>query len=287
VAETPPQEDDDLQIELIGPPRGPAPAETPRPAGGTIEEKLDPEDNAAIRLKRLQKDESGGVRIFIAHKVLLAVHRHARTDLTRELAGALFGRQYHSHRGPFLEIQEAVRAPGTTGSRAHVTITPEVWAEIEQERQVRCPGAVMVGWYHTHPNLGVFLSRDDRFIHQNFFREDWMVALVVDPVANVTKLWSLVNGKLTPRGFSEMTPEGVSLEAEAAEDDEPDVAIDPAEPPAQLDEEGPADPPAAQDADAGGRHVLSDLAQPIAEAAEGMWGKLKSALGPKGKPARK
>jgi proteasome lid subunit RPN8/RPN11 len=39
----------------------------------------------------------------------------------------------------------------------------------------------VVGWHHTHPGFGVFLSGYDLFIHQHFFREPWQIALVIDP----------------------------------------------------------------------------------------------------------
>jgi hypothetical protein len=39
----------------------------------------------------------------------------------------------------------------------------------------------MVGWYHTHPDWGVFLSGMDMFICDNFFNKPLDLALVIDP----------------------------------------------------------------------------------------------------------
>jgi hypothetical protein len=39
----------------------------------------------------------------------------------------------------------------------------------------------MVGWYHTHPDWGVFLSGLDMFICDNFFNKPLDVAYVIDP----------------------------------------------------------------------------------------------------------
>jgi proteasome lid subunit RPN8/RPN11 len=44
----------------------------------------------------------------------------------------------------------------------------------------------MVGWYHTHPGFGIFLSGMDLFIHQNFFTQIWHVAYVLDPRARTS-----------------------------------------------------------------------------------------------------
>jgi hypothetical protein len=42
-------------------------------------------------------------------------------------------------------------------------------------------GKRIVGWYHTHPRMGIFLSHYDTWLHHNFFPEPWQVALVVEP----------------------------------------------------------------------------------------------------------
>jgi hypothetical protein len=38
-----------------------------------------------------------------------------------------------------------------------------------------------VGWYHTHPRMGIFLSGYDTWLHDHFFPHPWQVALVVEP----------------------------------------------------------------------------------------------------------
>ena len=40
----------------------------------------------------------------------------------------------------------------------------------------------MIGWYHTHPGFGIFLSDMDVFICDNFFNLPWQVAFVYDPL---------------------------------------------------------------------------------------------------------
>jgi hypothetical protein len=41
---------------------------------------------------------------------------------------------------------------------------------------------VLVGWYHSHPNFGVFLSDHDQFIQKNFFKENGKITIVIDPI---------------------------------------------------------------------------------------------------------
>ncbi|MBI2481446.1 MAG: hypothetical protein HYV60_23240, partial [Planctomycetia bacterium] len=55
------------------------------------------------------------------------------------------------------------------------------WAQITRERDEFPDDLQMVGWYHTHPDWGVFLSGMDMFICDNFFNKKLDVAFVIDP----------------------------------------------------------------------------------------------------------
>ncbi len=42
----------------------------------------------------------------------------------------------------------------------------------------------IIGWWHSHPNLGCFLSSTDLLTQKYFFPKEYQVALVVDPIRN-------------------------------------------------------------------------------------------------------
>jgi proteasome lid subunit RPN8/RPN11 len=50
------------------------------------------------------------------------------------------------------------------------------------EAKANHPEANIVGWYHSHPNIGVFMSGTDMRTQQAFFYHDWSVSIVYDPV---------------------------------------------------------------------------------------------------------
>jgi proteasome lid subunit RPN8/RPN11 len=54
----------------------------------------------------------------------------------------------------------------------------------------RYPGKELVGWYHTHPRMGIFLSTYDVWLHKHFFPKPWQVALVIEPHSNVAGFFS-------------------------------------------------------------------------------------------------
>jgi proteasome lid subunit RPN8/RPN11 len=112
---------------------------------------------------------------------------HALSSLNREVAGFLIDPQPEKQPdGRYLvHISDVIIAKHTKMQGASVTYTPESWRDATDKLAEMYPDetAVIVGWYHTHPGFGIFLSGMDQFIHRNFFIQSWHVALVLDPIA--------------------------------------------------------------------------------------------------------
>jgi len=49
----------------------------------------------------------------------------------------------------------------------------------------------IVGWWHSHPGFGCFLSSADLHTQEFFFPESYQVALVVDPIKDELKFFTL------------------------------------------------------------------------------------------------
>jgi proteasome lid subunit RPN8/RPN11 len=127
------------------------------------------------------------VDVFIEEPALRAAQAHALSSPTREVAGVLVGpRPEKQPDGRYrVHISDTIIAKHTVMQGASVTYTPESWRYMNDQLFARYPDetSIMVGWYHTHPGFGIFLSGMDLFIHQNFFTQIWHVALVLDPRA--------------------------------------------------------------------------------------------------------
>lgn len=116
----------------------------------------------------------------ISDALLTDILKHADSEKDKEVGGILVGEI--SSEGTRVEaILPALKAEG---ERANVTFTHDVWNDALGEIDRRFPTLRIVGWYHSHPGFGIFLSNYDEFIHKNFFSEAGMVALVVDPQSN-------------------------------------------------------------------------------------------------------
>jgi proteasome lid subunit RPN8/RPN11 len=116
-------------------------------------------------------------RVTIEGEVLRQIRLHARSNSKTEVCGVLIGEE----NGNGLSI--TARIPGLNAAQAgtYVTFTQDTWEHIYKIKDKEYPEERIVGWYHSHPGFGVFLSDHDTFIHKNFFSSPLQVAWVYDP----------------------------------------------------------------------------------------------------------
>lgn len=130
------------------------------------------------------------VTIIIREPVLEEILDYSEQDTSRELGGFLIGGLLQDEvpphgptasRQPYAEIAHFLPAEDVRSEAGSLTFTHETWATLTRQVDRQFPGQLVLGWHHTHPDFGVFLSGYDLFIHRNFFREPWQIAMVVDP----------------------------------------------------------------------------------------------------------
>ena len=144
-----------------------------------------------------QKGEIAGPATYIRLEAILDILRHVPQAVRHELGGLLTGQIGTDEEGAFVLVERALPAPDAVSTRVSITFTSEAWDELWEAKERECPGSKIVGWYHTHPALGVFLSEPDRFIHRHFFTEAWQLALVFDPATHVWGLFRWEEDALT------------------------------------------------------------------------------------------
>jgi proteasome lid subunit RPN8/RPN11 len=120
--------------------------------------------------------------IFVDLDTLRDLEAHALSDTRVELGGVLLGGQYEDEeRRSFVVIADSLRARHYESTLGSFKFTHETWADFTRQRAVLPEDWQIVGWYHTHPHWGVFLSEWDHFICAHFFSRPADVALVIDP----------------------------------------------------------------------------------------------------------
>lgn len=124
----------------------------------------------------------GQATILLHPQALQEMAVHAQSDVESEVGGALLGHAYTHNGRVYAEVQAALPARTDDHGPVHFTFNADAWSGLHRDRATRFPELDIVGWFHTHPDLGVFYSADDVVVHSAAFVMPWHVGLVIDPV---------------------------------------------------------------------------------------------------------
>ncbi len=138
-----------------------------------------------------------GFRVFLSEAAFDRAVERGTSDTTREIGGVLVGEVLRDKAGPYLLVDTTVDALHAEEKGAELTFTHATWDHINQEMDSKHQGKRVVGWYHTHPGFGVFLSDRDQFIHKSFFNLPFQVAFVYDPKSREHGVFAWHDGEIT------------------------------------------------------------------------------------------
>lgn len=142
-----------------------------------------------------RRPKTGQARVIVGQEALEQLRAHSRSDLDSEVGGALLGHAYRYQGQTFVEVKAALPARTDDHGPNHFTFNADAWSDLHRDRAAHHPGLDIVGWFHTHPGLGVFYSADDVVVHSAAFVMPWHVGLVVDPVRDAAGLFGWVAGE--------------------------------------------------------------------------------------------
>ncbi len=162
---------------------------------------VEPDAGPVRMLKRISNAREPGFSIVVQRSVIEAVHEHGRSDTSVEICGVLVGNVHHDRISPYLLIEAHIPGDKAASKQTQVTFTAETWDGIQKAMEEKYPDKKIVGWYHTHPGFGVFLSGMDLFIQDNFFNLPWQVAWVYDPIAETDGMFVWQEGRSEKRDF--------------------------------------------------------------------------------------
>lgn len=134
-------------------------------------------------------------RCYVLRSVLNEIKRHGLSSMREEVCGVLVGSLCWDD-GPYLRIDGRIEGKYAGHQAGSVTFTSETWTYVNEVLERDFAGKRIVGWYHTHPGFGIFLSGMDAFIHDNFFDLCWQTAFVYDPHADEEGFFFKVDGEL-------------------------------------------------------------------------------------------
>jgi proteasome lid subunit RPN8/RPN11 len=110
------------------------------------------------------------------------IEAHCAENPSEEVCGVLVGFTWPEGGMQRTRVIGSVRGAHARQDQMSVTFTHDTWQAVHEAIERRTDGARVVGWYHSHPNFGVFYSSQDAFIHRHFFGDPGQLGLVIDPV---------------------------------------------------------------------------------------------------------
>lgn len=130
-------------------------------------------------LELLVRAQTHDVCVWMDPVVRTAIHSYLASH-TVEAGGLLLGSRFAVESpGVIVSIEQFVPGTDFDGTGVSLTLGTRVW---DDARSVLDAGYVVVGWVHSHPNLGAFFSGTDRKTQRAFFANPWQIGLCVDPV---------------------------------------------------------------------------------------------------------
>ncbi len=130
----------------------------------------------------------GELLVFLNANALAGLQDFLNEDTGREHGGVLLGLPYIDPVSgvPYVDVQAAIPALDTEGTPVHLQFTAAAWEYISGLMAEEHPDRVIVGWFHSHPGLGVFMSTTDAAAQRAFYNQPWHLALVVDPLLHAS-----------------------------------------------------------------------------------------------------
>lgn len=167
--------------------------------------------------ERVEEDKN----IYISQPVYKEIHKFTQNKTTNESGGMLIGSVIEEFGKTNIIVNGFIEAKYCEATPTTLKFTHETWEYVHKEMDKKFPGQKIVGWIHTHPNFGIFLSEYDKFIQENFFKEDYQIAYVVDPIQDIEGFYFWINGKIERcKGFYKFDKMGAKIESDIESKDE-------------------------------------------------------------------
>ncbi len=131
-------------------------------------------------------------KLYLHHDAVIAIDSFIRNQTNQkmqaeidvpEIGGFLLGSYKQNTDYHDVWIEKFVPITPEQSGVYSIEFGSQAWAELadiqEQNEHLN-----LIGWFHTHPGHGLFLSRPDLKIQNGFFKENFQIAMEVDPLTD-------------------------------------------------------------------------------------------------------
>ena len=112
------------------------------------------------------------------------IHEITETDnMVPEIGGFLLGLIYENEQDFEVFVEEFVPISPESHNTFRLEFSTESLVNDLGDIQDKYPNSGLLGWFHTHPGHGLFLSSPDMAIHEGFFKEKYQFAMIIDSLS--------------------------------------------------------------------------------------------------------
>jgi proteasome lid subunit RPN8/RPN11 len=178
--------------------------------------------------------------VVMEAEVARKIRQHSRTSMKAEVCGVLIGSMDENR----TVVDACIAGLNAAQGGTHVTFTQDTWEHIYKIKDQQYADDKIVGWYHSHPGFGVFLSEHDLFIQENFFSSPLQIAWVYDPHTDEEGCFGWIDGKTEKlSGIRTGYSQSVQVTASPATEDEEGHAEGDMRPQVTVRSDGSHEPP--------------------------------------------
>lgn len=132
---------------------------------------------------KLIGEEPKGLNIYLEDYVYTYLYQYAKTNRGEEKGAVLVG-YYTEELGKKAAIISGAIQFEDLFCEGEVLVTEPQIKEMQKKINRYFPDCELMGWMHTQPGYGIFLTTQDIRIHQDYFRESYQSFMIIDPIEN-------------------------------------------------------------------------------------------------------
>lgn len=151
---------------------------------------------SALPLAQMPALQRGALCCLVRRAAFERIQAHLRSNTRVELGGLLIGEAcYDAEQDCYvLVVEEALPAHEGEGTALTFSYTEATWQALSPQLQTLPATWTLLGSFHSHPGMGVFLSSTDLETQRGVFFHDWQIALVIDPISGAVGFFSGAEG---------------------------------------------------------------------------------------------
>ncbi len=136
-----------------------------------------------------------GVQLFMGDSVILTMAAHADIGFAeeKEIMGLIIGTVYSDEEGEY-SVADGTATTKLDSTKVSVKFDPDSLEDLFTSIDENESGTV-VGWYHSHPGFGCYLSDVDIKTHSEIFGDGIGFSVVIDPSDETLMVFTVEDGR--------------------------------------------------------------------------------------------